>query len=82
MNSHEEKLGNALLAAWLLDPCDLSDPPDRSAFYKQRLSATYVDFRDPGLEEPDTAIYQVALDSAFGSIGPHLAYCERILSRK
>ncbi len=81
MNSHEEKLGNALLAAWLLDPFDLGDPPDRSAFHKQRLAATYVDFRDAGLQEPDAAINQVALDSAFGSIGPHLAYCERILSR-
>lgn len=82
MSRHEEKLGNSLLGAWLYDPTSEGDPPDKVAFHRQRLAATYVDFRENVVQSPVDNVDAPTLEQAFTSIGRQLAVSESMTTER
>lgn len=78
---HTEKLGDALIGAWIGDLLADEPPPRANDFHKQRLASTYVDISGDGtITTPTIAISREAFDAAFESIDRELTYCEGVLA--
>jgi AbiV family abortive infection protein len=78
--SHTEKLGNALLGAWMGDLLSDDPPPEPVSFHKRRLSATYVDFSETGrVSTPLRSVSDIDVRNAREGIGRELAYCEGVM---
>jgi AbiV family abortive infection protein len=79
--NHTEKLGDALLSAWIGDLLADEPLPDVGEFPRQRLAATYVDVSDTGtVEIPSGAVSSKAFEATFNSIDRELRFCEKMLA--
>jgi AbiV family abortive infection protein len=80
MGSHESKLGNALMGGWAGDLLSDDPLPDKAAFHRQRLSATYADVTADGeISLPRDVIEAHDVDRALNLIGRELKFCESAL---
>jgi AbiV family abortive infection protein len=78
---HTEKLGDALMGAWIGDLLTDDPPPSASAFHKQRLAATYVDLSDDGaVHTPVNAVSREAFEAIYESIDRELNFCEGVMA--
>jgi AbiV family abortive infection protein len=78
--THQEKLGDSLLSAWIGDLMTDDDPPDVEAFHQRRLIATYVDVLEDGtVTRPIDAIPQEELHGLLDRLAQELEFCERLL---
>ncbi len=76
--THQEKLGDALWAAWAGDLLTDSPPPDVAAFHRRRLASTYVDVDDDGrVVTPSATVTSAEVNDALSRIRPELEFCER-----
>jgi AbiV family abortive infection protein len=76
--THQEKLGDALWAAWAGDLLTEDPPPDVEAFHRRRLASTYVDVDDNGcIATPQSTVTTAELEEALARIKPELEFCER-----
>jgi AbiV family abortive infection protein len=74
---HEEKLGNALLGAWVGDLLNDEPPPSVKEFHQRRLAATYVDVGADGkVAVPSEKISDDELGAVLDKLSNELRYCE------
>lgn len=75
--AHQEKLGNALLSAWMGDLLNDDPPPDAKAFHIRRLAATYADVTEDGtVSVPSETITQAEVDDLLRKVAVELERCE------
>lgn len=80
LRRHQEKLGDALIGAWLDDPLAGQPPPDVERIHQLRLSATYVDIASDGtVAVPDETIGTEDLDDLLNQVRSEMEVCERVI---
>lgn len=80
--NHTEKLGDALMGAWIGDLFTDEPPPSASQFHQQRLAATYVGLSDDGaVQTPGSAVSKQEVEAIYETIERELRFCEGVLAK-